>query len=69
MLSDAVTVDGIADEEEVAGIVHGQRPEGIGWQGHSQGYGVVVACGGVQSPVLGVDGGGDVKCLAVQLIF
>ena len=34
MLSNAVAVDGTTDEEEVAGIVHGQRPEGIRWQGH-----------------------------------
>ena len=43
---DGVTVDGVYNLVQ-AGVVEGERPEGLCWQRKREGDGIVIACGGI----------------------
>ncbi len=59
----SVAVDGVDNQVQAGGIVKGERPEGLCWQRKREGDGIVIACGGIQSPVLGVHTGLEVDDL------
>ena len=44
MVTNAVPVNGVGDQQVVGGVVESEGPEGLCWQGKREGDSVVVAC-------------------------